>query len=142
MKMPNINFSYFINQELTTIENGTPFPLRFTFTDGGMCVECSWRIRRKGRIMVGHHDFHHARSRKEALQQLKDLLVAQRIKGVSLHEEFDLLCVQFSNDCVLEVFQDSYCFEGWELFGANDFSVIGLPGGGYEAYRGEHLCED
>ncbi|MGD7007073.1 DUF6188 family protein [Metabacillus sp. 84] len=128
----DLHFPYFKGQEITKIENGKPLPLILQFSNGGLVIECPWRLKLNGRIIVGQTDFQTPSSADEYLNTLITHLAGHEITDICWWKEAEILRLKTANQATLDIFHNSASFEGWELFGENDFSFISLPGGEVE----------
>ncbi|MTH53983.1 hypothetical protein GKZ89_11250 [Bacillus mangrovi] len=128
----SLDFPYFKGQKIAKLETGNPLPLILHFTKGGLVIECPWRLKLGGKIVVGLTDFQTAETKKDYLDKLTALLAGQEIQNVCWWKEAEILRIKTANGAVLDVFHNSASFEGWELFGDNEFSFISLPGGEVE----------
>lgn len=128
----SLDFPYFKGQTITKLENGKPLPLILHFSNGGLVIECPWRLKKDGRIIVGQTDFQTADTSGDYLDKLNELLAGHEIHSICWWKEADILRITTGNEAVLDIFHNSAAFEGWELYGDNDFSFISLPGGEVE----------
>ncbi|WP_240468662.1 hypothetical protein [Gracilibacillus sp. YIM 98692] len=128
MKKSDIDFSYFIGQLVTEVNTEVDLPLGMGFDQGGLIVECPWRIRREKEIIIGASDCVHAPN-KYSHKNVKQLLLEKKITDISFYEEFSLLVIEFDESIFLDLFHESNYFEGWQLNGYEGFDLISLPGG-------------
>ncbi|MBM7703925.1 DUF6188 family protein [Priestia iocasae] len=131
-EIDTINFTSFINQVVLHVSIDE-HPLMMTFTEGGIVIECPWRLRKKDKIIVGQADWN-ASEASFHRQRVKSCLLGHTIQQISWCKEIGLMRIEFEEDYVLDVFHDSTMYEGWDLYGNDGFSFISLPGGVYD-YR-------
>lgn len=114
------------------------YPENFTFQFGAirLAVDCLWRIIAKDGIALTSRDHGHQfglPQRVDAYVQAASLLQGYRVLTVGLEEESGDLTLEFANGHSLQVFNDSSCYEPWNLT-APGVLVVALGGGGIASF--------
>jgi len=122
-KISNITFKEVIGQKVTTINSDVHFIIELE--KGAIIIECPWRIRDTGGILLGETDI---QSNQKEWNLINELLVGKKIEGVQLFEQCPLLILQFGN-IFLDVFHTSSYFDGWTLTDNEDFYIFSMHGG-------------
>ena len=90
---------------------------QFTFSDaGGFTVSCPWRIMHHGQIALGRDDNRQTFGRKEPLDgeaEALSLLGNSPVSAVEIVDGTSDLRISFASGAVLEVFNLSRAYEGW-----------------------------
>lgn len=103
----------------------------FVFDGSGFNIECPWRILSAGRIALGncdHNQWFGLPAPIDAAQVAHELLDESPIADVRLEEKTADLTITFQNGAVLEVFNHSAGYKGWNGC-AGGVQVIALGGG-------------
>ena len=122
-KISNITFKEIIGQKVTAIDSEVHFIIELE--KGAMIIECPWRIRDTGGILLGETDI---QSNQKEWKSIGELLIGKTIEDVQLLEQCPLLIVQFGN-IFLDVFHASSFFDGWTLTDNEDFYIFSMHGG-------------
>lgn len=128
MEKSNINFNYFVGQKIIEINTEENLPFGMCFDNGGLIVECPWRLRKLKTIIIGSSDCIGSPD-KYSHKKVETLLLDKRIESITFFEDFSMLVIAFEGNYFLDLFHDSNYFEGWQLHGDNGFDLISLPGG-------------
>lgn len=123
-KISKINFKEFIGQKVIAIESEPNFIIELE--KGAIIIECPWRIRDAGAILLGDTDI---QSNQREWEMIKELLIGKTIEDVQLFEQCPFLIVQCDN-IFLDVFHASSYFDGWTLTDEDDFYMFSMHGGG------------
>jgi hypothetical protein len=134
-KESDIDFSFFIGQQVTDVNTESNLPLGIIFECGWLMIECPWRLRSND-IIVGKTDCREVPERYSH-QSVKDVLVGKRIARIFHDAETSDLSIHFDVGLTLDLFHDSSFFEGWQLQGNNDFLLVSTPGGKYSLFEPE-----
>ena len=122
-KISKTSFKEFNGQKITAIESKPHFTIELE--KGAIIVECPWRIRDAGGILLGETDI---KSNQREWKAAKELLIGKTIDDIQLLEQCPLLIVQCSN-LFLDLFHDSSFFDGWTLTDEEDFYMFSMHGG-------------
>ncbi|CAI9392305.1 hypothetical protein MHI39_01275 [Heyndrickxia sp. FSL K6-6286] len=122
-KISKITFKELIGQKVTAIDSEVHFIIRLE--KGAIIIECPWRIRDTGGILLGETDI---QSNQSEWKSVKELLVGKKIEDIQLFEQCPLLIVQCDNVFV-DVFHASSFFDGWTLTDEGDFYIFSMHGG-------------
>ena len=126
--MSDLDFSYFYGQKLIDVDTEKRRFLRLIFEHSQLSVECSWRLRDKGGILIGESDCVSAPD-KFSRKSLEKLIKNRKIVEITFYEELFLLSVKLENDLYFDLFHNSTYFEGWVLTGDNGLDFFTVPGG-------------
>jgi hypothetical protein len=122
-KISNIDFKKIIGQKVTAIDFEVHFIIQLE--EGAIIIECPWRIRDTGEILLGETDI---QSNQREWKTIKELLSGKTIKDVKLFEQCPFLIVQCDH-IFLDVFHSSSYFDGWTLTDEEDFYIFSMHGG-------------
>jgi hypothetical protein len=122
-KISKINFKEFIGQKITGIDSEVHFLIQLE--KGAIIIECPWRIRDTGEIVIGETDI---QSNQREWKAVGELLIGKTIEDVQLLEQCPLLIVQCDH-LFLDVFHASSFFDGWTLTDEEDFYLFSMHGG-------------
>ncbi|GGA74767.1 hypothetical protein GCM10008025_18100 [Ornithinibacillus halotolerans] len=122
-KISNITFKELIGQKVTAIDSEVHFIIQLE--KGAIIIECPWRIRDTGGILLGETDI---QSNQSEWKSVKELLVGKKVEDIRLYEQCPLLIIQFDN-IFLDVFHASSYFDGWTLTDHGDFYIFSMHGG-------------
>ncbi|MFZ0443210.1 MAG: hypothetical protein WAM95_00865 [Bacillus sp. (in: firmicutes)] len=122
-KISKIDFKKFIGQKVTAIDFEVHFIIQLE--KGAIIIECPWRIRDTGGILLGETDI---QSNQKEWKTIKELLSGKTIKDVKLFEQCPFLIVQCDH-IFLDVFHSSSYFDGWTLTDEEDFYIFSMHGG-------------
>jgi hypothetical protein len=122
-KLSKISFKEFIGQKVTAIDSEVHFIIQLE--KGAIIIECPWRIRDTGGILLGETDI---QSNQSEWKSVKELLVGKKVEDIQLFEQCPLLIVQCDNVFV-DVFHASSFFDGWTLTAKEDFYIFSMHGG-------------
>lgn len=122
-KTSNITFKELIGQKVTAIDSSVHFIIELE--KGAIIIECPWRIRDTGGIVLGETDI---QSNQKEWKSIGELLIGKTIEDIQLFEQCPLLIVQFGN-LFLDVFHASSYFDGWTLTDHEDFYIFSVHGG-------------
>jgi len=128
VKKSNINFNYFVGQKILEINTEENLPLGIRFDNGGLIVECPWRLRKIKTIIIGGSDCISSPD-NYSHKKVETLLMGKKVESITFFEDFSMLVIEFEGNYSLDLFHDSNYFEGWQLYGDNGFDLISLPGG-------------
>ncbi|MDT2046308.1 MULTISPECIES: DUF6188 family protein [Bacillaceae] len=123
-----MDFTYFYGQQVINIIHQYDNPLSLEFSNGGLVIECPWRLKKGDDVIAGQADWKLNTSFEWRYHITKKLL-GKQINNIVWYEDLNILRVYLTEDYLLDLFQDSAMFEGWDLHGENGFSFISLPGG-------------
>lgn len=124
----NINFNYFLGQDVIDIDTDKNVFLRLILKNSRLSVECPWRLRGKKEILIGEADCISAPQRYSQ-NNIKEFLINKKIVTISFYEEIFLLSIEFEGDLFFDLFHNSNYFEGWVLQGDNGLEIFTVPGG-------------
>lgn len=122
-KLSKISFKEFIGQKVTAIDSEVHFIIQLE--KGEIIIECPWRIRDTGGILLGETDI---QSNQKEWKSIGELLIGKTIEDIQLLEQCPLLIIQFDN-IFLDVFHASSYFDGWTLTDEDDFYIFSMHGG-------------
>lgn len=122
-KVSKIDFNGFIGQKITDIDTEIHFIIQLE--KGSIIIECPWRIRDTGAILLGETDI---QSNPRERRAVKELLVGKTIVDVQLLEQCPFLIVQ-CDELFLDVFHASSYFDGWTITDDEDFYLFSMHGG-------------
>ena len=94
-------------------------------------VASAWRMVSATEIVIGFHDDGHRfglGSPVNAAERITQLVGAKTVSAATFNRYGDLE-VQFGPESVLQVFNDSCGYEGWQLYGPGDRYVVAQGGG-------------
>ncbi|KIL53497.1 hypothetical protein KP77_04730 [Jeotgalibacillus alimentarius] len=123
MKPEEVDFTSLLGQKITDVDSDIHFIIQLE--KGAVIIECPWRIRHAGGILLGETDL---QSNQRGWKEVKELLVGKTIEDVQLFEQCPLLIVQFDH-LFLDVFHASAYFDGWTLTDEDDFYLFSMHGG-------------
>ncbi|WP_251027910.1 hypothetical protein [Bacillus sp. ISL-41] len=123
-----IDFSYFIDQELIDIKINENTLLILILCRGQLSVECPWRLRNKKEILIGEVDCISA-PEKYSPSKLKQILANKEIKNITFTKELFLLSIEFEDKLFFDLFHNSNYFEEWVLQGDEIDELFSFPGG-------------
>jgi hypothetical protein len=105
----------------------------FLFSDGvTLRVEAPWRIVSEGIIAVAGRDHGHKLGLPAPIDAIKvasGLLVGRSVATAVAKKPVADLAIRFEDGRMLEVFNESSGYEGWELNGPGDRWVVAQGGG-------------
>lgn len=105
----------------------------FLFSDGvSLRVEAPWRVVSDGIIAIAGRDHGHKLGLPapiDAVKQTRRLLVGGTVASAVAKAPVSDLVIRFEDGQVLEVFNESSGYEGWELDGPGDQWVVAQGGG-------------
>lgn len=122
-KISKMNFKEFIGQKITGVDTEVHFLVQLE--KGSIIIECPWRIRDTGGIVIGETDI---QSNQREWKAVGELLIGKTIEDVQLLEQCPLLIVQCDH-LFLDVFHASSFFDGWTLTDEEDFYLFSMHGG-------------
>ncbi|MBY0098325.1 hypothetical protein H0185_16115 [Mesobacillus maritimus] len=122
-KISQMNFKEFIGQKIIGIDSEVHFLIQLE--KGSIIIECPWRIRDTGGIVIGETDI---QSNQREWKAVGELLIGKTIEDVQLLEQCPLLIVQCDH-LFLDVFHASSFFDGWTLTDEEDFYLFSMHGG-------------
>ncbi len=91
-KISKIDFRKFIGQKITAVDSEVHFIIQLE--KGAIIIECPWRIRDTGGILLGETDI---QSNQSEWKSIKELLIGKKIEDIQLLEQCPLLIVQCDN---------------------------------------------
>jgi hypothetical protein len=132
-----------IGRECTEISR-RDFDWAFSFEDaGGVSSEGPWRIISDNRIALTNADHGQLFGLKEPVDgpaKAKELLSEKKVVSIMIAPISSDLAVSFDDETVLEVFNYSSGYEGWEAVARSNGGgsyVIAMGGGGLSIYKQE-----
>ena len=104
------------------------------FTFSGQCVlrvAAAWRLVSNGQIVVGHADDGQWFGLKEPFDARERIMRAVADQGITeaSFSNFGDLTIRFGVDPTLQVFNGSAGYEGWQLSGPGERTLVGQGGG-------------
>ncbi|WP_232319576.1 MULTISPECIES: hypothetical protein [Sporosarcina] len=129
-KQSSIDFNYFSGQSVIEVNTEKNLPLGLGFSNGGLIIECPWRLLVANQVLIGFSDCTQAPD-KFTHKNLESILMGKKVMNIYHFEEISDLVLEFEDNTFLELFHDSSFFEGWQLRGDNGFYLFTLPGGSY-----------
>lgn len=118
----------FIGQSVEEAESLGKGTIALSLRNGNLIVECPWRvITAEGEVISGYTDLLRDDSRLQA-DNVKRVLEGKLISEIRFSEPADLT-VRFHDGTRLELFHDSFNFEGWQLSCEDGSFFVSLPGG-------------
>jgi hypothetical protein len=105
----------------------------FDFGTAGLTVNCPWRILSEGAIVLGESD--HGQkfglpAPVDVSSQTLRIMTNRKIEDIEISEHTGDLCIKFSSNTQIDVFNDSSGYEGWNYADRDGVQVIGMGGGG------------
>ena len=122
-KVSGITCKELIGQKVIAVDSTIHFILQLE--KGAIVIECPWRIRDTGSILLGETDI---QSNQEEWKAVGELLIGKTIEEICLLEQCPLLIIQFG-DIFLDVFHASSFFDGWTLTDEEEFYLFSMHGG-------------
>ncbi len=101
---------------------------------GGLCLRVAspWRMMSDGRIAIGWQDDGQQFGLPapiDAVEVINSLVRGRPVSDSTLDESSGDLSIVFEGGPVLQVFNSSSGYEGWQLFGPGGKTLVGLGGG-------------
>lgn len=126
-QMSKISLERFMGKQVVEIHH--MYPILIFDGKESLTIECSWRLRNKKMILVGHSEYSSQETHQKSNGKLSDLLLGKRIKDIKITSVISDLIIEFENGLFLELFSDSNIYESWTLSDGKNFMLISLPGG-------------
>lgn len=112
-----------IGQKVIAVDSEVHFILQLE--KGAIVIECPWRIRDTGCILLGETDI---QTNQEEWKTVGELLIGKTIEDICIMEQCPLLIIQLG-ELFLDVFHASSFFDGWTLTDEEEFYLFSMHGG-------------
>ena len=112
-----------VGQKVTAFDAEAGIVLRLE--NGAITIECPWRVRSAGQILVGETDI---RSNQQVIRSFEELVVGKTIQDIQLFENCPFVIIQL-DDLFLDIFHASAFFDGWTMTDEEDFYLFSMHGG-------------